>query len=127
MIKLLEKHRIFCFILAILIGAEIFYFSTLSGSGGSGGFSITPIVYHFVVFFLFNTFLLIAIKGKDKLKIKHLILALILSLIYAILDEFHQSFVPGRDASIKDMLVNSAGIFFSLIILLIYNRKSKKN
>jgi len=126
MIKFLEKHRVFSFILTILIAIEIFYFSTLSGTSGPGGISITPIIYHFVVFFLFCSFLLLAIKGTEKLKFKHIIIALIISIIYAISDEFHQSFTPGRDASIKDIMIDTAGIFLSIIILSIKKRKSKK-
>ncbi|MFO3796151.1 MAG: VanZ family protein [Anaerolineales bacterium] len=37
-------------------------------------------------------------------------LALLSSVLYAITDEFHQSFVPGRHASVIDVLIDTAGI-----------------
>jgi hypothetical protein len=35
--------------------------------------------------------------------------ALLLSILYAISDEWHQSYVPGRSATIQDTLVDTAG------------------
>ncbi|MFN3741704.1 MAG: VanZ family protein [Anaerolineales bacterium] len=37
-------------------------------------------------------------------------LALLFSLLYAITDELHQSFVPGRHASVIDVLIDTIGI-----------------
>jgi uncharacterized membrane-anchored protein len=126
MINLLEKNRIISLIFTILIAAEIFFFSNKSFAPGAGGISLLPIVYHFVVFFLFSFFLLATIKGNKKLKISYLIIALILSIIYAILDEFHQSFVPGRNASMRDILTDSAGIILSLLIYFYTNKRNIK-
>jgi VanZ family protein len=38
-----------------------------------------------------------------------------ISFVYALSDEYHQSFVPGRDSDPLDVLVDSAGIAASLI------------
>ncbi len=42
--------------------------------------------------------------------------AVALALLYAIADEYHQSFVPGRDADPLDVLVDSCGIAVALAI-----------
>ncbi len=43
-------------------------------------------------------------------------LALILAVVYALSDEFHQSFVPGRNASLVDaLLVDGAGAGLGLL------------
>ncbi len=42
--------------------------------------------------------------------------ALIFSIIYAMSDEYHQSFVPGRNASAIDVMIDSAGVFAALIL-----------
>ncbi len=122
MIKWLENNKIISFIITILIVIEIFYFSSLSFSqGGKGTFSLIPIIYHFIIFFLLTFFIFISIKGNKKIKIKYILLVFIISLIYALLDEFHQLFVPFRNFSIKDILIDTAGIFSSIILTLIKN------
>ena len=129
MIKWLEKNKIISLIIVILIAVEIFYFSSLPGKEigiGKGGIGISSI-YHFTVFFLFSFFLFVTIKGNKRIKIKHFLIVLIISLSYSILDEVHQLFVPFRDFSIKDILTNTLGIFSSIIIYSHINKKSKKD
>jgi len=41
-------------------------------------------------------------------------LALLLAALYAASDEFHQSFVPGRDASVRDVMLDTCGAGFGL-------------
>jgi VanZ family protein len=43
--------------------------------------------------------------------------ALLLAALYAASDEFHQSFVPGRDASVRDVLLDTCGAGFGLAAL----------
>ena len=42
---------------------------------------------------------------------------LLLVLIYAASDEFHQHFVPSREASVRDVLLDTSGGVFALIFL----------
>jgi len=44
-----------------------------------------------------------------------LLLAFFLGTLYAISDEIHQSFVPGRNASIVDICIDTVGLFFGLV------------
>ena len=39
-------------------------------------------------------------------------LALSISILYAFLDEFHQTFVPTREGKIRDVFIDSLGVFF---------------
>lgn len=41
---------------------------------------------------------------------------LLFSLLYAASDEFHQSFVPGRWASLADFCFDAAGVFLGLFL-----------
>lgn len=124
MIEWLEKNRYAAIILTALITAEIFYFSSISLGAGTGGGLGFAIIYHFAVFFLFNFFLLISIKGDKKMKIYYLLIVLAISIAYAFLDEFHQMFVPFREPTMRDVLTNTAGIFFSTIVYLYANKKN---
>jgi VanZ family protein len=115
MIKWFERHSIFSWTITIAIAIIIFYVSSLSFEYGTPGpdWKIKPILYHFTIFALLSFFLVISIiKGQPKNK-KLILLALIIAVIYAISDEVHQLFVPGRYCAISDILTDSAGIFFA--------------
>ncbi|HKR61584.1 MAG TPA: VanZ family protein [Pyrinomonadaceae bacterium] len=45
---------------------------------------------------------------------------------YSFLDEFHQSFVPSRSASIFDSLIDIAGGLFVLICLVVFKRPRRQ-
>ncbi|NOQ22784.1 MAG: VanZ family protein [Candidatus Aegiribacteria sp.] len=55
----------------------------------------------------------------------------ILGVLYAVSDEIHQSFVPGRDCSAGDLLADivglSAGLSAGLSVYLWYRRKRKRS
>jgi len=40
--------------------------------------------------------------------------SLVFTILYACTDEFHQSFVPGRSATVHDVLIDSAGAWLAL-------------
>ena len=50
-------------------------------------------------------------KGRDAI-----IYIAFISLFYAVTDEFHQSFVPGRTSLVSDVLVDFAGALIGLVI-----------
>ena len=59
-------------------------------------------------------------------------LAFLICVIYTISDEIHQLFVPGRAGQIRDVLIDSAGSFLGIIlvmafvkILIKFNKKHK--
>ena len=39
------------------------------------------------------------------------------SLLYACTDEFHQSFIPGRSATVRDVLIDCIGIALSVLLI----------
>lgn len=43
----------------------------------------------------------------------------LLGSIYAVTDEIHQFFVPGRSARIKDVIIDSCGVFTGIILAII--------
>ena len=124
MIKWLEQNKYAAIILTILVAIEIFYFSSIPGGRVSTGGGIRiSIFYHFLVFFLFNFFLLLSIIGNKKIKIRHIVIALTISIMYAVLDEVHQIFVAFRSPSLQDVLTDTIGIFSSMILYFYYRKK----
>ena len=58
---------------------------------------------------------------------RHFRLALLLAAMYAATDETHQLFVPGREAAVLDVLLDTCGAGFGLAVtwLAVRERKSK--
>ena len=46
------------------------------------------------------------------------LLAIVLSVLYACSDEFHQLFVPGRAGMVRDVLIDSAGAILGILVFL---------
>lgn len=126
MINFLEKHKTLAFILTLLIAIEVFYISSLSVVPSPENIPAIPIIYHFTVFFLFSFFLLATIKGDKKLKTSNISVSFIISSLYAISDEIHQSFVPLRTSSVGDVIVDVFGILTSITTYIYLDIKTKK-
>ncbi|RKX91784.1 MAG: hypothetical protein DRP84_11070, partial [Spirochaetes bacterium] len=62
------------------------------------------------------------IKGKNNHK-KALFISIFLAVLYGLLDEFHQSFVPGRECSAYDLLVDSIGAVIGALVSKEYKLK----
>ena len=46
-------------------------------------------------------------------------LSLAVCVLYAALDEWHQSFVPGRGPGIKDVMIDSSGVVFGIFFVIL--------
>ena len=53
-------------------------------------------------------------------------LSLVVAAVYAASDEFHQSFVPGRDASVGDFSFDVAGAALALALLFLWRRRQAR-
>jgi VanZ family protein len=65
---------------------------------------------HFAEYFIFSLFLLRALRaGTRDFSLRWALIAILIVVGYASLDEFHQSFVPGRGAAVSDVLLDTTG------------------
>ena len=53
------------------------------------------------------------------------LLAFLMAILFALSDEFHQSFVEGRNSSLVDVLIDTAGAAVALTFGVIYSSNSK--
>ncbi len=114
--KNLSKEKAFYIAMTLLIAVIIFLFSNISTTiGKETGLNLATL-YHLSIFFAFTFFLTLGIKSKNLNK-KTIAIVFLISLIYAISDEFHQLFVIGRFASIKDIAIDMIGSSLALITL----------
>lgn len=65
---------------------------------------------HFTEYFVFSYLILRAIRGpRRETHLKWALAAILLVAGYAALDEFHQSFIPGRTPAVADVLLDTIG------------------
>ena len=108
----LEKHYKILMALGILNAIAIFIISSISfdNTGISAEkFSLLPFIYHFFAFFFLSFFILSGLRQKPEIRRRFFVLLFIL-IIYAISDEIHQLFTPGRFATATDVIINFFGI-----------------
>ena len=88
-------------------------------------------VAHFVLYFslgLSASVSIYLIFGYKRLKL--MLITLAFCFLYAITDEIHQMFVPGRAAMIRDVIIDSCGALCSIAIFVtannVYLRRKKR-
>ena len=78
---------------------------------------------HFSIYTVLGINLMGFINTYDKLKLKDKILITILvGIIYAISDEFHQMFLGGRTPAIGDVCIDSFGVLFGLLVYSVFSK-----
>ena len=70
---------------------------------------LLSIAAHMFLYGVLATLLLLAFEPKRGATRSTLIAAVTGAVLFGISDEFHQSFVPGRDASVFDVVVDAIG------------------
>ena len=82
----------------------------------SSGPDNIDLFFHFVEYSILGFLLFRAITSDDSLTFHPFYGSLLIGISFAILDEVHQSFVPGRHMSSIDMIFDSLGILFGTIV-----------
>ena len=96
---------------------------------------INPIIRkiaHYLLYTIGGIFIIINVKQyKDLSNKSQIIVGLIIGMLYAISDEIHQYFIPGRACQVKDVCIDSlgiiTGIFCVLTIIKLYHILSTRN
>jgi VanZ family protein len=87
---------------------------------------------HFTEYFILSLLILRAIRaGRHNARLAWALAAIVIVFGYAALDEFHQSFVPGRTAAVTDVLLDTTGgiaaqAVAALVFLLGHVRQKRK-
>ena len=71
---------------------------------------------HLTEYAILAAFLLRAVRRSQELFARATVTAFILAVVYAVFDEWHQSFVPSRTASPYDVAVDTAGAVLGFAI-----------
>ena len=103
--------------------ALIFYFSSRFRVSATGKFLFDFIIfktlhlveYAILYFLLFRAFF--SINNQQLTTNNKFIFPLLISILYAVSDEFHQTLVPTREGKIRDVFIDSLGILLMYIYI----------
>ncbi len=73
---------------------------------------------HIIIFTALGFFLYGAISSYKGKKLLKLLLSFLAGTLYAVFDEVHQYFIPGRGCEINDMLFDALGVAIGICIML---------
>lgn len=137
--------RIICLILVIIISAIIFGFSSQNGekSGGLSKAVITKIseiinvkdskreifikrgekvvrkLAHFTIYSALGLATMGFMITLELTTLKQSIYTVIFGFLYASTDELHQLFINGRNGSFMDVILDTSGVFFGILLMII--------
>ncbi|MBE5819578.1 MAG: VanZ family protein [Clostridiales bacterium] len=78
---------------------------------------------HFTIFAIGGVLAIMLLNQYNIPLIQKIIYSQLIITIYAATDEFHQKFIPGRTASIWDVLIDSAGALTAILIISLFIKK----
>ncbi len=107
------NHQIYR-LLTIALMAFIFYLSSLPYIDVAPSFSNSDKVMHILAYGLLGGLFALSLQPwKGTLSWKQVGVVTLFTIAYGISDEFHQYFIPGRDASILDIIADGTGGFIA--------------
>ena len=111
------KYPIVRFLPALVWMVFIFIMSSQEQFPSTFGVSIflITVVAHLFLYGILSLLLLFAFTGTDRPSRSSIAAAIVCAALYGISDEFHQSFVPGRDASVFDVVVDTVGATIAVL------------
>lgn len=72
---------------------------------------------HFSIYMILGILLMGLMCTYKTKNIKRLFISMFVGILYASLDEFHQSFTPGRTALVTDVLIDTVGVIIGTIMI----------
>ena len=81
---------------------------------------------HFTEYLILGILILQLLSDYTKINKRMLIVSLVICYLYAVSDEVHQIFIPGRTAKVLDTFIDGAGSLVGIVIYSIYQSKCRK-
>ena len=82
---------------------------------------------HFSIYFVLGLLVFNALKSSTTKQKYNILFALLISFLYAITDEIHQLFVPGRAGQALDVIIDSFGAITGIMAFIIIERYINKH
>ena len=81
---------------------------------------------HFFTYLVLGILMINTLRKSGVHGYRSMGMALLICVLYAVSDEVHQIFIPGRGAEVKDVLIDSAGASVGVLMYLVISRLMKK-
>ena len=128
MFEYLEKRKVPLIYFPLILYWIILFTATSLPAANLPSVAVGDKLKHFTAFFGLSVLLSLTLLYQNKvllLKKYFLAAALIISSIYGLLDEIHQSFVPGRNNEFLDWVADSLGAAAGVFIVFYLLKKFK--
>jgi VanZ family protein len=101
----------------ILWMALIFILSSIPSSDSAPGLGDWDKLAHMIAYGGLAWLIARALYPDSAIGWKQIILVVLLATLYGVTDEFHQSFVPGREVSLGDLAADAGGALLAACLL----------
>jgi VanZ family protein len=116
MLFMQNKLNLKFLVLTIIWALLIYYFSSIPDLKSSFSSTIDLILRKIAHVFIYMVLTYLLAKTFPKHTKTYVFIIVTVAILYAWSDEFHQLSVLGRSGSPKDVLIDSIGVFFGIIV-----------
>lgn len=81
---------------------------------------------HFSLYTIIGILSMSLMSTYDTEQKKKISISIIIGLLYAIFDEIHQSFISGRTAMITDVMIDTMGVVFGILLIIFLLKSCRK-
>ncbi len=128
MFEYLEKRKIYLVYVPLILYWIILFTATSLPAANVPSFAVSDKIKHLSAFFGLSVLLSLTLLYQDKVSLfkkYFLVAALFISSLYGLLDEIHQSFVPGRNSEFLDWVADSLGAAAGVLLVYYLLKKFK--
>ena len=128
MFEYLEKRKVYLVYIPLIVYWIMLFIATTVPVSNLPSVAVSDKIKHFSAFFGLSVLLSLTLIYQSKVllfKKYFLVAALVISSIYGLLDEIHQSFVPGRNSEFLDWVADSLGAAAGAFIVFYLLKKFK--
>jgi len=119
--------RAACLAGALLWAALLYYLSDQPAVVEIQAFEYQDKVLHLFAYGVLGMLIMGALRaGSNGYRVSQLLLVTVLAGLYGLLDEYHQSFVPGRDPALGDVVADVAGGLLGALLVYMLARRSTR-
>jgi len=114
--------------LAVAWMMVIFFFSSIKGSGNHSYdlfYFLERKSFHVIEYFILAVLFFLSFSQSRPIT-KALVFSAALSFFYAISDEWHQTFVFGREGTIRDVAIDLIGIALAVIFIIKFKNGKRR-